>query len=66
MAIINLKTGKVRTTKKEPLPKCNVCDTDVDDGGLTGKIGFLPTSFCYICTTGIVQMMMDKKNGQEK
>ena len=62
MTIINLNTGKVRTTKKEPLPKCNVCDTDVDDTGLTGKIGFLPISFCYICTTGIVQMMLDKQN----
>jgi hypothetical protein len=62
MTIINLKTGKVRTTKKEPLPKCEICDTDVDKSGLSGKIGFLPVSFCYICTTGIVQMMMDKQD----
>ena len=62
MTIINLKTGKVRTTKKEPLPKCNICDAKVDKSGLTGKIGFLPISFCYLCMTGIVQMLMDKQD----
>jgi hypothetical protein len=41
MTIINLKTGKVKTTKKEPLPKCEICDTDVDEDGMSGKIGQL-------------------------
>jgi len=63
MTVINLKTGKARTTKKEPLPKCKICNTDVKvDGGLSGKIGMLLVSFCYICTTGIVQMLMDKQD----
>ena len=59
MTIINLKTGKARTTKKEPLPKCEICDTDVDDTGMSGKIGQLPLAFCGICKLGIVQMLID-------
>ena len=67
MTIINLNTGKARTTKKEPLPKCDICDTDVDTSGLTGKIltgkvSYIPISFCHICMTGIIQMVMDKQN----
>ena len=59
MTIINLKTGNVRTTKKEPLPKCEICNTDVKDNGMSGKIGQLPISFCVICKIGIVQMLID-------
>ena len=59
MTIINLNTGKVRTTKKEPLPKCEICDTDVDDTGMSGKIGQLPLAFCGICKLGIVHMLID-------
>jgi|ETNvirenome_6_85_1030632.scaffolds.fasta_scaffold01706_18 hypothetical protein len=64
MTVINLKTGKVKTKKPKKLPKCNICDTKVDKSGLTGKIGFLPISFCYLCMTGIVQMLMDKQEKQ--
>ena len=59
MTIINLKTGKIKTTKKKPLPKCEICDTDVDDTGMSGKIGQLPLAFCGICKLGIVQMLID-------
>ena len=59
MTIINIHTGKVRTTKKEPLPKCEICDTDVKDNGMSGKIGMLPISFCNICKISIIQMLID-------
>ncbi len=59
MTVINLKTGKVKTTKKKPLPKCEICDTDVDGTGMSGKIGQLPISFCGICKLGIVQILID-------
>jgi len=59
MTIINLNTGKVKTTKKEPLPKCEICDTDVKEDGMSGKIGQLPLSFCGICKLGIIQMLVD-------
>ena len=59
MTIINLKTGKVRTTKKETLPKCEICDTDVDITGMSGKIEQLPIAFCGICKIGIIQMLVD-------
>ena len=59
MTIINLKTGKVKTTKKEPLPKCEICNTDVNEDGMSGKIGQLPISFCNICKIGIIQMLID-------
>ena len=63
MTIINLKTGKARTTKKEPLPKCKICNTDVNDEGMSGKIGILPISFCSVCKLGIVQMLIDNSRG---
>ena len=59
MTIINLNTGKVRTTEKEPLPNCEICDTDVNDDGMSGKIGQLPLAFCGICKMGIIQMLID-------
>ena len=59
MTVINLKTGNVRTTKKEPLPKCEICNTDVKDNGMSGKIGQLPIAFCGICKIGIIQMLID-------
>jgi hypothetical protein len=59
MTIINLNTGKVKTTKKEPLPKCEICDTDVKEDGMSGKIGQLPLAFCGICKIGIIQMLID-------
>ena len=59
MTIINLDTGKARTTKKEPLPKCKICDTDINDEGMSGKIGILPISFCGVCKLSIVQMLID-------
>ena len=59
MTIINLKTGNVRTTKEEPLPKCEICDTDVNEEGMSGKIGMLPISFCDICKIGIIKILMD-------
>ena len=61
MTVINLKTGKVKTTKKEPLPKCEICDTDVNDDCMTGNIGQLPLAFCGICKIGIIQMLIDDK-----
>ena len=59
MTIINLKTGNVRTTKEEPLPKCEICDTDVNEEGMSGKIGQLPLAFCGVCKLGIIQMLID-------
>ncbi len=59
MTVINLKTGKVKTTKKEPLPKCEICDTEVNDDGMSGKIGMLPISFCGVCKIGIIQMLVE-------
>ena len=64
--IINLKSGEVRTTKKDPLPKCEICDTDVNDDGMSGKIGYLPVSFCGICTLGIVNMLVEKGRNQDE
>ena len=66
MTIINLKTGKVKTTKKEPLPKCEICDTDVKEDGMSGKIGYLPVSFCGICTLGIVNMLVEKGRSEDE
>ena len=57
--IINLKSGEVRTKKKKPLPKCEICDTDVNDDGMSGNIGQLPLAFCGICKIGIIQMLID-------
>ena len=65
MTIINLNTGKVRTTKKEPLPKCEICDTDVNEDGMSGNVGMLPVSFCGICTIGIVNMLVERGNEYE-
>ena len=59
MTVINLKTGKVKTKKPKKLPKCEICDTDVKDDGMSGKIGQLPISFCNICKIGIIQMLID-------
>ena len=66
MTIINLNTGKARTTKKEPLPKCEICDTDVNQDGMSGNIGMLPISFCGICTIGIVNMLVEKGRNQDE
>ena len=59
MTVINLKTGKVKTRKPKVLPKCEICDTDVDVTGMSGKIGQLPISFCGVCKIGIIQMLVD-------
>ena len=59
MTIINLKTGKVKTRKPKVLPKCEICDTDVNEDGMSGKIGQLPLAFCGICKMGIIQMLID-------
>ena len=59
MTVINLKTGKVRTTEKEPLPNCEICDTEVNQDGMSGNVGQLPISFCGICKIGIIQMLVD-------
>ena len=67
MTIINLNTGKARTTKKEPLPKCNICGSDYDErvGGIIGDIKYaadvniLDVAFCGICKMGIIQMLID-------
>ena len=59
MTVINLKTGKVKTKKPKKLPKCEICDTDVKDNGMSGKIGQLPIAFCNICKIGIIQMLID-------
>ena len=64
--IINLKSGEVRTKKKNPLPKCEICDTDVNEDGMSGKIGMLPISFCGICTIGIVNMLVEKGRNQDE
>jgi len=59
MTVINLNTGKVKTKKPKKLPKCEICNTDVKDNGMSGKIGQLPLAFCGICKMGIVQMLID-------
>tara|TARA_R110002020_G_scaffold264085_2_gene478840 strand:+ start:2145 stop:2339 length:195 start_codon:yes stop_codon:yes gene_type:complete len=59
MTVINLKTGKVKTKKPKKLPKCEICNTDVKDNGMSGKIGQLPISFCGICKVSIIQMLID-------
>ena len=59
MTIINLNTGKVKSKKPKVLPKCEICDTDVDVTGMSGKIGQLPISFCGVCKIGIIQMLID-------
>ena len=64
MTVINLKTGKVKTTKKQKPTFCELCGTDIHSipGGVKGKIGQLPVSFCGICITGIVNMLMEHQN----
>ena len=62
MTVINLNTGKVKTRKPKKLPKCKICNTDVKDDGMSGKIGQLPLAFCGICKLGIVQMLIDSQN----
>ena len=59
MTVINLKTGKVKTTKKKPLPKCEICDTDVKEDGMSGNIGQLQLACCGICKIGSIQMLID-------
>ena len=59
MTVINLKTGKVKTKKPKKLPKCEICDTEVKEDGMSGKIGQLPLAFCGICKIGIIQMLID-------
>ena len=59
MTVINLKTGKVKPKKPKKLPKCEICNTDVKEDGMSGKIGILPISFCGVCKLGIVQMLID-------
>ncbi len=59
MTVINLKTGKVKTRKPKVLPKCEICDTDVNEDGMSGLIGMLPVSFCGVCKIGIIQILID-------
>ena len=66
MTVINLKTGKVKTKKPKKLPKCEICDTKVKEDGMSGKIGYLPVSFCGICTLGIVNMLVEKGRNQDE
>ena len=63
--IININTGEVREGKKKPKPVfCELCGTDINTipGGVKGKIGQLPVSFCGICVTGIVNILMEYQN----
>ena len=59
MTVINLNTGKVKSKKPKVLPKCEICDTDVKEDGMSGNIGQLPLAFCGICKIGIIQMLID-------
>ena len=59
MTVINLNTGKVKSRKPKVLPKCEICDTDVREDGMSGKIGQLPIAFCGICKLGIIHMLVD-------
>ena len=43
-----------------------ICDTDVEDDGMSGKIGYLPVSFCGICTLGIVNMLVEKGRSEDE
>ena len=59
--VINIHTGKVvKETEPPVLPKCEICDTDVKEDGMSGKIGHLPLAFCGICKIGIIQMLIDE------
>ena len=60
--IINIKTGVERTIEPPKLPKCEVCDVDVEErfGGIIGDIGKLPVAFCGVCISGIVKMLVDR------
>jgi len=59
MTVINLNTGKVKPKKPKKLPKCKICNTDVNNKGMSGEIGILPISFCGVCKIGIIQMLID-------
>ena len=68
--IINLKTKNI-ITKQPPKPlKCNVCGSDYDErvGGISGDIKYsadvtiLDVAFCTICTSGVIQMLMENQN----
>ena len=59
MTIINLNTGKVKTKKPKKLPKCKICNTKVEEDGMSGMIGKLPVSFCGICKIGILKILID-------
>jgi hypothetical protein len=63
MTIIDLNTGKVKPKKPVKLPKCKICNTDVNDEGMSGKIDILPISFCGVCKLAIVQMLIDNSRG---
>ena len=63
MTVINLNTGKVKSKKPKKLPKCEICDTDVNEEGMSGKIRELPLAFCSVCKLGIVQMLIDNSRG---
>jgi len=67
--IINLRTKNI-ITKQPPEPiKCNVCGCDYDErvGGISGNIKYaadvtiLDVAFCGICTSGVIQMIMENQ-----
>jgi len=65
--IINIHTGEERTYESPELPECEVCEIDVDvrDGGISGKIGYWPVSFCEVCLGGIVRMLVERQSDEK-
>ena len=66
--IININTGEVREGKKKPKPIfCELCGTDINEirGSVKGKIGQLPVSFCGICITGIINILMENQHDEK-
>ena len=70
MKIINLRTGKVKTKKPKVLPKCEICDTEVEDDvmsdNLTDALNHVfkregVTNFTIEASTGEVFMLTDEK-----
>ncbi len=62
--IINIHTGEERTHESPKPPECNICSFEVDkkNGGVTGKMGMLTVSFCHVCITGIIGMLMENND----
>jgi len=66
--IINIHTKEERTHEPPELPKCEICsyEVNVNAGGISGNIGRLPISFCSMCISSIIGMLVDKSEKEEE